>query len=611
MNGTLNPHAMAASAANGHRPSASASPATMAGNTPTGAAPNGPPRRRKPRPSNNPLRAPRRPLKSITKPVMSLTRMNEKGGDLLAPSANGSGPVTVNALRNEPLSQGARLFPFLVSRKDLKELRRHVMKLQSKDAVDLRNEQQFTAPIRLHRRDPRAPPSGAGAQLAQEEDNKEDIEESKERERMEIMREGRRKIREENQAKIAPSGTKKQPAFQKKTEQKYRPDDTPEAKKRMLLKYEETLPWHLEDFDNKQTWVGTYESELSNAHMMLTVRGGQAIQMLPLERWYKFGVKSKAKSTEDPEGMKEVNHAFFKNLEDKALVKQEELNRGKAAKGIRTRVGGGGDDTNRIKQLAPDDDTPYIKPEADGDDLDYNQEDDFADDEEGVNGLFEGDDLDVKEAAEKLKRDQLAALANMPDEHEIEREERRAEKEKEDHRLLEKAVRKTLIKREKNLDYETDNENPYASESDSETDSETERLRTKEEEDKKAAENAKALEEEKPASGASTKGANTPVGNHRPTEINKKKRPGSPNLSEASGNESSRKKHKKKHDKLADGPRKTTTLNQVKKGAPSQNTPGASPIGSRAGSPAAPMNGSRASSPASAHANAVARKSRK
>ena len=57
--------------------------------------------------------------------------------------------------------------------------------------------------------------------------------------------------------------------------------------------------------------------------------------------------------------------------------------------------------------------------------------------------------------------------------------------------------------------------------------------------------------EAKLPSGASSKGTNTPSGRPKHSDPLKKakslKRPGSPNLSESSGNESSRKKHKKKH----------------------------------------------------------------
>jgi transcription initiation factor TFIIF subunit alpha len=558
---------------------------------------------------------------------MSLTQFNQTKKTDNAPSAQANGPIPVEALRNEFLQRGARSIPLVVTRRDLKQLRHHVMRLQSRNEVDIQNKEQFTAPIRLHRRDPRAPPSGAGSHF-EDEDTKEDLEESKERERMEIAREERRKIREENQAKIAPSGTKKPPAFQKKTEQKFRADDTPAAKKRMLLRYEETLPWHLEDFDNKQTWTGTYESEMSEAHVMFTSdtanAQGQIIQMAPLERWYRFMPKTKAKSTEDPDLIKVKTSGFFNKLEQKAKIKQEQVDFQKNVRGIRTRVGGGDDDEGRIRRRINDDDMPVVKREADADDIDFNMEEDFADDEEGLNGLFEGDDTEVKEASERLKRDQLGAAAfDLRNEDEIYRQEEKELAEQEMQKQLEKALRKTLIKREKNIDYETDNDDPYASTSSSDTDSETERQRAKEEQEKKAAEqaveqNGKAVEGDKTGSGASTKGTTTPLGNPRPTDMNKKKRPGSPNLSEASGNESSRKKHKKKH---GDPSRKTSlaNLNDGKRGAGSGSdsemtdagktkkpklkvrlggSPGASPAGSRAGSPAAGVNGSRAGSPA-------------
>jgi len=563
------------------------------------------------------LRAPRRPLKTITRPVTSLTHMNR--------TAVSEATVSVDALRQELLAKGARSYPLVVTRKDLKELRHHVMRLQSRDRVAIQNEEQFTPPVRLHRRDPRAPPGGAGAQFEEEEESKEDLEELRERERMEMLKEERRKIREENQAKIAPTGSKKTPAFQKKTEQKYRADDTPEAKKRQLLRYEETLPWHLEDFDNKQTWVGTYESEMSETHVMLTTEHvdgrGPVVQLVPMERWYRFNMKTKAKSTEDPELFKEKTADFFVKLEAKQRTKNETAEREKRDKGMRTRVGGGYDDEGRIRRKVDDEDMPFIKREADADDIDFNAEEDFADDEEGLNGLFEGEEADVKEATEKLKRDQLGAAAfDLRSEREVYEEEERIRKQEQEAKELERSMRRALVKREKQYDYKDDSD-----ESEDETDSETERQRAKEEEERKAAEqNGKSADGDKPASGTSTKGPNTPSGTHRPVDVNKKKRPGSPNLSEASGNESARKKHKKKHhDKNADPSRKSSLahLNDgSRRGAASGSdsemtdagkqkmhklkvrmgtgTPGASPPGSRAGSPAAQVNGSRAGSPA-------------
>lgn len=562
-------------------------------------------KRRRPRPATSVLRAPQRPLKSVSRPVTSLTQLNQR----TAPNE----PISIDQLRKEFIDAGAMAYPLVVTRKDLKELRHHVMRLQSKDRVNIQNEQQFTPPVRLHRRDRRAPPGGKGAE---DEEKEEDLEEAKERERQEEEKEARRLKREGIQAQIAPTGVTKGKPFGKKTEQKYRPDDTPEAKKRQLLRYEETLPWHLEDDDNKQTWEGTYESEMSEKHVMFTVENVQGqppvIQLAPLERWYRFGAKTKAKSTEDTELVKAKKDSYFEARERKKFKEEMEQQEISRARQLRTRVGGGDDDEGRIKRV-DDEDRPRFKREADADDIDFNVEEDFADDEEGLNGLFDGDDETVKEAQEKLKRDQLQAAAfDLRDEREVWAQEEREKKEEAD-KELEAEIRKSLVKREKNYDY-AGSDDEY-----SETDSETERQRAKEEEEKKAAEqNGKAPEGDKTASGASTKGASTPSGAARPTDINKKKRPapGSPNLSDASGNESARKKHKKKHEKNPDGTRKVGPLRtgaasgsdseMTDAGKPKKHklkvrlggTPGASPSASRAGSPAAQVNGSRAGSPA-------------
>ncbi|KAF1836209.1 transcription factor TFIIF complex alpha subunit Tfg1 [Decorospora gaudefroyi] len=617
---------------NGNR---DATPPVAPAAAPAPAAPNGqqhqqPVRRRRPRPQADVLRKPRRPLQNITRPMVSLTQMNEARKPVEGPGNQGTLPK--DALRNEFLSQGASVFPLVVSRKDLKELRHHVMRLQSKARVDVTDSRQFATPIKLHRRDPRAPPSGVGSHY-EEEDTKEDLEEIKEREKIEQMKEDRRKLREENQAKIAPTGTKKPPAFHKKTEQKYRPDDTPEAKKRQLLRYEETLPWHLEDYENKQTWVGTYESEMSETHVMLSAtRPGDpstAIQMAPMERWYRFNVKGKVKTTDDLDKIMAKTEGdgprFFKDIEERKKLRVKAEDDARAWSGVRTRVGGGADDEGRIKRERNYDDIGGpVKREADADDIDFNLDEDFADDEEGLNGLFEGEEQDVKEAAEKLKRDQLqAALWDRPDESELSRKEEQERKDQEQVKAIEKAMRKQLVKREKQYDYlDSDPENPYITESESDTDSEAERQQAKEEAEKKAAEqNGKAPEGGNVPSGTSTKGSNTPSGNHKPGDPKSKKRPGSPNLSEASGNESSRKKHKKKHDRLADGSRKSSLANlkgagsgsdsemtdagkvkKLKKKDKNRLTLGGSPSGtpgaSRAGSPAA--NGSRAGSPSAA-----------
>ncbi|KAF2803782.1 Rap30/74 interaction domain-containing protein, partial [Mytilinidion resinicola] len=543
---------------------------------------------------------------------------------------------------------GFKVFSLVTTKRAMMEgLRHHVMRLQqSKERAPVKivNESEFTRPIRLHRRDPRAPPAGAGATVI-DEDPEATLEEDKERERAEIQKEERRRQREENQAKIAPSTTKKMPAFQKKTEQIYRPDDTPEAQKRSKLRYEEALPWHLEDFDNKQTWVGSYEAELSDKHIMIVpdhkTDGTPQYRMVPLERWYKFISKSKGKQFTADEADKKWNTvgsvpSFIKNTEERIIKRErEEYQKNRGPGKMKTRIAGRGDDDAppRIGE-----DGMMIKVEEDADDIDFNYEDDFADDEEGLNGLFEGDAEETKAAEEKIRRDRLAArIFDLRDESKVDVQEELDKEEAAKQKGLQKQLRKALMKREKNYDYEQSDSDRYGSSSESEDDSDVERQKEKErreEEERKAAERpGVAKEGDKPASGASTKGTNTPSGQHKPVDVSKpnsKKRPGSPNLSEASGNESARKKHKKKHrDGSGKGSLVSVRLSDAQgaqnsslraAGSPSDSeitdggrrkqslklrlgtgrSPNGTPGGSRAGSPDTGAERSRATSPLSA-----------
>lgn len=103
--------------------------------------------------------------------------------------------------------------------------------------------------------------------------------------------------------------------------------------------------------------------------------------------------------------------------------------------------------------------------------------------------------------------------------------------------------------------------------------------------DRKKDEEAKAklkLEaNSKLASGASSKGTNTPSGRPKHSDPLKKvktlKRPGSPNLSESSGNESTRKKHKKKHLPSQQSGRSTPMPGSRPMSPAPQSAPGQSP----------------------------------
>ena len=95
----------------------------------------------------------------------------------------------------------------------------------------------------------------------------------------------------------------------------------------------------------------------------------------------------------------------------------------------------------------------------------------------------------------------------------------------------------------------------------------------------------KAKMESKLPSGASTKGTNTPSGRPKHKDPLKKeknlKRPGSPNLSESSGNESSRKKQKNKHPSSLHATRTSTPVPGSRPMSPapstSQSVPNQSP----------------------------------
>ena len=469
----------------------SASPATPAGATPAGTTPNGvnstgntlPPKRR-PRPKTNPLVKKQAPRKPEPRPLPAGNASNNvsNGSRADAPipkrSINSPKPSQAGvAVEDKPIEadkspdQGEyKDYPLVTTKRSLIEgLRHHAMRLASKKPVNIANEAEFTRPVRLHRRDPRAGPPGFNNASIVETETKEDLVDEKERERQEAIKAERQAIREANQAQIAPTAkaTTKIPAFKKKTEQVFRTDDTPEARKRSQLRYEEALPWHLEDFDNKNTWVGTYEAAMSECHVMLVIEE-QGFRMVPLERWYKFNAKSNVKYVSIEEAEERMNKKYKeprwvleaqKQNEDKRLQERIQAK----SRRLYTRSGGRDDDDQLTKGAggAGDEERPEIA--ADADDIDYNLEDDFADDE--VDAVLGGDDEEVKVAEEKIKREQLGAnLFGVNQEVDYDAEEEQQKNEDRLKKRQEKGLRKALMKMEKNYAYEDESEsNPYTS----------------------------------------------------------------------------------------------------------------------------------------------------
>ncbi|OXV06784.1 hypothetical protein Egran_05446 [Elaphomyces granulatus] len=463
--------------------------------------------------------------------------------------------MTVNGFSGPLLSQNYVDYPLVTTKRAWREgFKYHVAKFASKKTTDPRDETQFTRPVRLQRRDPRTKvqePDG----IKGENVNKVPMEggngpEEDEREELEVRKAAREKEREENLAQIAPSAAtaqKRTNAPKQKTQHVAKADMTAEEMKTAKIKYEEALPWHLDDFDNKNTWVGNYEAALSEIYAMFVLEDTGKMRVVPIDKWYKFNAKNlfktltieeaekfMSKKIKDPRWFMEKQQETAQRKELETYAKQRKVYRGKQGAAP---VGDG----------------------LESGELDY-EEDRFADDEEHDGGLFDEDE-DVKTAEKRIKQDQLKAnIFDLRDEKEYDEEELKEKKAREAQKVLGKGVRKALQKREKNYDYSSGSDaNPY-SDDESSDDTETERLK----EEERKAEEERARKEKGKESETSTKGTSTPSGRPKHTDPLKKvtattvarKRVGSP--SDASGTDTSRKKPKNTHPSSRPTPQPTS-----------------------------------------------------
>jgi transcription initiation factor TFIIF subunit alpha len=519
--------------------------------TPTAGAPP-PIRRRKPaasafvakkRPAaRNPATAPQR-----TVPINKANVSQQP--PQTAPAASASGPA------QPPASEPYTDYAVYITKKDIEEgMRYHGFKFnvrvgenQAPPTIDPYDPSQFTRPVRLHRRYARdkqetGPPSDAPPGV-----------DDKERELYNARRAERQAEREANQALIAPAGPAAKKTQGKKKNQKvvedvYYNESNPRQQKAAQLRYEETKPWHLEDYDSKNTWIGTYQEPMSSSSVLLTVDMTHGcFRMTPIERWYKFTPTNRLDTMNAEEAEKYMSAGvkpdrwFLKTQVGAQEAKQQE------AKVKRER-------TLAMKKAELVEDNGYaaVKDEGefynpDKDDLDFEFNDEFQDDDEGAmfGNLEEDEAKDIeRRIREEMRGANISAPGLKNTEMDFDEEETRQKMEERAQKKREKRMKKQLIKKERKTEYEDDSEeNPYSESSDSEdSDEERERLESerKEEEERKAAALANGDK-----SGASTKGSNTPSGraekkDHRRLTANLK-RPGSPNLSDASGTESRKK----------------------------------------------------------------------
>ncbi|KAF7118994.1 hypothetical protein CNMCM5793_008634 [Aspergillus hiratsukae] len=464
-----------------------------------------------------------------------------------------SGPAqndfSVNGFSGPLLSETYVDYPIVITKQSLREgLKHHIARFASKKTIDPRDETQFTPPVRLQRRDPRAKTQDMNQDKAQNQkltpQSSHQLGDA-EREELEARKAAREKERAENLAQIAPSigsAPKRANAPKQKTQQVSKTDMTPEEVARARIKYEEALPWHLEDFDNKNIWVGNYEAALSETHAVFIPENGR-MRMIPVEKWYKFGAKNQFRALT----IEEAERFMAKKIKDPRwfMEKQQEQAQRKELEQF----------AKQRKVYAGKQGTPAGADGLEADEMDF-EEDRFADDEEH-DDLF-NEDEETKAAEKRIKQDQLKAnVFDLKEEKDYEEEELREKREREARRILGKQVRKALKKREKNYDYSSGSDvNPYSDEESSD-DSEAERSR---EEERKAEE-----DKNKKDSAPSTRGNVTPSGRPKHTEPLKKgpgaasrKRLGSPNVSDASGTDTSRKKAKSKHPSSQPTPQPTS-----------------------------------------------------
>ena len=350
-------------------------------------------------------------------------------------------------------------------------IRYHVMRFNRSAGdkpADPTDQDQFPRPVSLHRRDPRLPPAGRMAvkeEEGEEEPQPQNPADEAEAERQRQLKAERDAQRAIDMAQIAPVAKTNEPKPTKQPKREkavssYRAMETAQSKKQLGVRYEETLPWHLEDAEGKNVWVGSYIAALSEVNVALVISGG-GFRMIPLERYYKFN----AKPTFSRFSLEEAERVMGKNANDvgrwvmkdkeRAEVQREFADYRKFLSGpARVKI-----ESSTSKAL-PKSET------RDDRDIDVSG-DEFQDDDETPG--FEADDEDSKDAKDRVRRDHLGAnnFGEM-EEGDVDKEEENERREKMREKVQGKRTRRNLAKLERAMEYSSsnsDSDNPFADES--------------------------------------------------------------------------------------------------------------------------------------------------
>lgn len=408
------------------------------------------------------------------------------------PNSNGNTP-NINGSRSPVVKKEAKWqdIPLKCCTKaELDDIRYHILRFQTKQDVDINNN--FTKPVRMHRKDPR----NIQFQLTREEIDRrkrdqearkletdraqEDEADSQAADEVDAASDAAKR-NQADMSQVAPDGGARKPkknVFKRKTKQ-----INLMAEEKRKLRYEEYYPWVLEDYSGKNVFVGNYEAGSSDTQHVLFVFDKDGFKMVPAEKVYKFTPRNKyaTLTLEEAEAKMEKNATtprwLMKHMHDNsssegatpdmrfrhASTNGNAVVGGSSSRGRRMRTVTGGETNDR---------------DSDHDDIDFDEE--FADDEEAP--IMDGDEEENKLSEKKIKREMMKAAhfdgqsdADMEEDDDLNdlfetEKSRKVDKEG-------KKLRKVLNKTEGGVYDSDDNEEtnpPYVSQSDLESGNDSE-----------------------------------------------------------------------------------------------------------------------------------------
>lgn len=403
--------------------------------------------------SSDPLRRrvkrPIPPRPRIVKPTPHLPLANPATASAPPPNAPGTAPAgyTTNTPTNQPQmpgepGDGSKFQEFalrMCTDEDLQDSRFHIFRFQAKNKIDMAND--FVPPIKLHRKDPKQLQVIAGETMSEDDD-------------LEMSNvptvNGIHSAEAKAQAVLGEDGKneqKRRPFERKKKTRQIHGGEKADAARK--LRYEEHYPWILEDFEGKNTWVSSYEAALSNNHAILTYDPvSNGFKVIPIEKYYKMTQMPKyaTLSLEDAEERMETTNSF-RNRWLMSRLQPHLAQQMTEPSGPRMRTVVGSEERQHKYNV--------------DEELDYDENEMFDDDEGAP--IMDGPEDEVKEAEERIKREQLKAneLMDVGKDADIDAlfdDDQRSENKQG------KKLRKALRSLEKNQYYDSeDEENPYIS----------------------------------------------------------------------------------------------------------------------------------------------------